>query len=192
VGVETLAASVQGLPKEFIRGCGIPEDLVASIAAHSIVERPRFYSTFLSYSHKDQAFVLRLYDRLQDAGVRCWLDEKHAKPGDDIYDAVERGIRDHERVLLCASKHSLTSWWVDTEIEAAFEKERTLMRETDDRSTMLIPLNLDDYMFSDAWKSGKRQIVRSRLAADFRDPAQFEQEFGRLVRSLRHEPTDSR
>ena len=84
-------------------------------------------------------------------------------------------------------RHSLTSWWVDAELEVAFNKERAIMHETKCRSVLLIPLNLDDYMFSAEWQSGKRQIVRSRVAADFRDPAKFDQEFTRLLGSLKRE-----
>ena len=28
------------------------------------------------------------------------------RPGDDIYDEVDKGIREHEKILLCASEHS--------------------------------------------------------------------------------------
>jgi hypothetical protein len=77
-------------------------------------------------------------------------------PGDDIYEQVDRGIKLWDKVLLCCSRHSLTSWWVDT----AFEKERRLMRERGKRTLALVPLNLDGYIFKDQWASGKAQQVR--------------------------------
>jgi hypothetical protein len=90
-------------------------------------------------------------------------------------------------VLLCCSQASLNSWWVDTEINKAFEKERRLMKEREAKVLALIPLDLDGFLFK--WTGGKADEVRSRLAADFtgwkRSHKKFEREFKHVVRALR-------
>jgi len=116
------------------------------------------------------------------------LDEKQSLPGDDIFDQADRGIRTWDRVLLCASKASLTSWWVDNEINKAFAKEQQLKKQHEKRTHALIPLSLDGFLSSHDWQRRWKDRVLSRPTWDFRNwknHLEFEDQFEKSLRALR-------
>lgn len=128
ISISTIYRSEGKIPEVFLRGCGIPENFITYM--HSLTTSVLdFYSCFISYSHADKSFARRLHDALQGRGIRCWLDEHQMLPGDDIFEQVDTGIKLWDKVLLCCSKDSLTSWWVDDEITRAFSKEQQLMKQ---------------------------------------------------------------
>jgi hypothetical protein len=187
IGVDTLYRSPT-IPKEFLRRVGIPEVLITYLP--SLVERPiEFYSCFISYSRKDAIFARRLCSGLQKIGIRCWLDEHELLPGAKIYTQVDRAIRFSDKVLLCCSKEALTSWWVNSEIESAFAKEQQIMKESSEEAVVLIPLNLDGYLFEDHCTNGKAIQIKTRMAADFqnwhKDDLKFQDGMNSLKRALR-------
>jgi hypothetical protein len=156
------------MPADFFIAAGVPEALVTF--AQGLAPSPDdFYSCFISYSHRDKGFAQQLYSALRRRGVSCWLDEKQLRPGDDIYQEVDRGIWMWDKVLLCCSEASLSSWWVDNEIAIALEKEQHLKKERGDHVLAIVPLNLDGHLFSDKWTRGYRSQLRKRLALDFTD-----------------------
>src|SRR5262249_15577188 len=128
LGVDSIIRSKGRIPKIFLRGVGLRDEWIDYIPSR-VGDAIQFFSCFISYSSLDKAFALRLHDALQSEGVRCWLDEKQLLPGDDISRELERGIRLWDKFLLCASKNSLTSAWVEEEIETTLDKERTLRSE---------------------------------------------------------------
>jgi uncharacterized protein YjbI with pentapeptide repeats len=190
IGIDTIYRSGGNIPEVFLRGAGVPEPFITSMKALVAAMSPvQFFSCFNSYSHADKAFACRLHDTLQAKGVRCWLDEHQLLPGDDIYHEVDRGIRLWDKMLLCCSENSLKSWWVDNEIGTAFEKEQQLMKDRGTKVQVLVPLNLDGYLFGDKWKSGYQAQVRRRLAANFTeiggDAVKFDAQVESLIRALR-------
>jgi hypothetical protein len=189
LGVDSIIRSRGCIPKIFLRGVGLPDewiDYIPSLVGDGI----QFFSCFISYSSMDKPFAFRLHDALQSKGIRCWLDEKQLLPGDDISRELERGIHLWDKFLLCASKNSLTSWWVEDEIKTALEKERALRKEREKPVRKLIPLNLDGYMFTGQWDLGVlANEIRSRVAANFQgwetNNQHFDIQVDRVIKALR-------
>ena len=172
------------LPVKFLRGCGMPDDLIEFL--RSMLSKDH-YSCFISYSHDDKDFAQRLHDYLQEKGIRCWLDEHQILPGDDVRDQIDRGIKLWDKVLLCCSKSSLDSYWVNSEIDKALKKEETLWREQGKRTLALIPLNLDGYLFK--WESSRKSILTDRLAENLvgwkKNPEKLKRALERIEKALR-------
>lgn len=174
-------------PIKFLRGCGLSDFEIETVTA--MANTPiQYYSAFISYSTKDDVFAVKLHDALQARGVRCWLDKHTVLPGDSISHAVNDGIRLWDKVVLCCSKDSLTSWWVNDEVTRALEKERKLQKERGRETLTVIPLDLDGHLFAnDEFEYGA--TLRKRHAARFggwqADEKLFDVQLERVIAALR-------
>lgn len=92
-----------------------------------------FYSCFISYSSKDEEFAKRLYADLQNEGVRCWFAPEGLKIGEKFRVRIDESIRLYDKLLLVLSENSVSSQWVEKEVETAFEKEE------EQKNTVLFP-----------------------------------------------------
>ena len=179
VGIDTIYRSRGVIPYVFLRGCGVPENLIQYI--RNIVNHPiQFYSCFISYSSKDKDFAERLYADLQSNSVRCWFAPEDLKTGDKTRQIVDDSIRIHDKLLLVLSKQSINSKWVEKEVETAFERETP-------KKTVLFPVRLDDAVkeTDQAWAA---DIRKTRHIGDFRnwkDNNAYKKAFERLLRDLK-------
>ena len=176
------------LPDVFLRGCGLPDEFIRYLPG--FWNQPNaFYSCFISYSITDKPFAQRLHDALQRSGIRCWLDEHQILAGDQSHRSVDEGIRLWDKVLLCCSKDSLTSWWVDKEVEKALLKEEKISKGRGKEVLAIIPLNLDGHMFWPGWQGWNQQHLTTRMAPDFtgweKDDAKFEEQLEAVINALR-------
>jgi uncharacterized protein YjbI with pentapeptide repeats len=121
-------------------------------------------STFISYGGPDAEFARRLRDDLQRAGVRTFLFEDDARPGEKLHDVMRDGVNRFERIVLVCSKASLDRKGVLNEIEQALAREAR-----EGGVAYLIPVTIDNYVFS--WSPQRPQLaqeLRDRVVADFR------------------------
>jgi hypothetical protein len=164
----------------FLRGCGLPEALIDYLP--SLLGEPfQFYSCFISYASKDHAFAERLHADLQNKGVRCWFAPEDMKIGDRLRPRIDETIRLYDKLLLVLSKMSVTSQWVEQEVETALE------REHQQGTTVLFPVRIDDTVMT--LETGWPALVRNtRNIGDFRrwkTHDVYQKAFDRLLRDLK-------
>ncbi len=93
VGIDTIFRSKGKIPEVFLRGCGVPEVLIAYLPSLiNSMEGIQFHSVFISYSHKDEEFAKRLHSGLQAKGVRCWYAPHDLPIGARIRPAIDSSI----------------------------------------------------------------------------------------------------
>ncbi len=180
IGIDTIYLSEGKIPEIFLQGAGVPDSFI--IYTHSLVGHPvNYYSCFISYSSKDEALARRLHTNLQAKGVRCWFAPEDMKIGDKIRTQIGEAIHLQDKLLLLLSEHSITSTWVEDEVEAALEKEQNQHRN------VLFPVRLDESVMetSQAWAA---MLRRSRHIGDFSnwtDLQAYQMAFKRLLEDLK-------
>jgi len=183
ISIDTLYKSKGNIPEVFLRGCGVPEDMIAyacSLRGRAI----DFYSCFISHSAKDKRFCERLYADLQAKGVRVWYFPEDAKWGEPVWGEIDRSIKVYDKLVVVCSENSLQSGPVNREIE------RALNREDKESKGILFPIRIDDY-FLDTWEHERKADVLRKVVGDFsgwdKDAAKHDKAFERLLKGLQAE-----
>ncbi|HVB22310.1 MAG TPA: toll/interleukin-1 receptor domain-containing protein [Ktedonobacteraceae bacterium] len=188
IGTNTLERSQGEISEAFLRGAGLSDTFITY--ARSLVGKAiEYYSCFISYSSKDDAFAKRLYADLQSNNVRCWFAPEDMKIGDEIRVRIDESIRIYDKLLVVLSENSVNSGWVEDEVEAALEKE-WLARERGEKQVVLFPIQLDDAV-KDIIAGWPAKIRRTRNIGDFRNwdksHADYIKAFKRLLRDMKAE-----
>ena len=182
IGIDTIYRSEGHIPEDFLQKAGVHSSFIEYM--RSLVINPiDYYTCFISYSNRDEAFARRLYADLQSNGVRCWFAPEDLKIGDKMRVRIDESIRLYDKLLLVLSEHSVKSPWVEKEVETAFEKERQHIKE------VLFPLRVDETVMhtSQAWAA---DIRRTRHIGDFtrwKQHDDYQQALERLLRDLKAE-----
>lgn len=121
------------------------------------------YDVFLSYSSNDEARVRRLAERLRDAGRQVWFDKWVIKPGDGIFQAIERGLQVARTLVLCLSPTALESDWV------GLERSTVLFRDPSNAGRRFIPLLLADCALPDTLRRYKYVDYRQETEGVFKE-----------------------
>jgi hypothetical protein len=128
----------------------------------------------------DQTFVERLYADLQSKGIRCWFAPEDLRIGDKFRQRIDESIRVHDKLLLVLSEHSISSSWVEEEVESAMERERS------DNRIVLFPIRIDNSIM-DTGTPWAASLRRTRHIGDFtgwKDPDNYNKSLDRLLRDL--------
>lgn len=190
ITTRTLVKSKGQIPSAFLRGCGLPDQLIEYLPS-LLNSAIGFHSCFISYSTRDQDFANRLHADLQSKGVRCWFAPHNVRGGKKLHEQIDEAIRMYDRLLLVLSEHSMESEWVKTEIAHARQKEQAESRQ------VLFPLTLVPFSRISEWKCFDADIgrdsareIREYFIPDFsnwKNHDAYKAAFERLVRDLKSE-----
>lgn len=180
IGIDTIFRSGGNIPESFLKGTGVPDTIIAYLVSLA-VKAFDFHSCFISYSSKDHPFAQRLHADLQRRSVRCWFAPEDLKIGDKIRSGIDESIPKYEKLLLILSQNSISSRWVEKEVEVALEHEEKQNR------IILFPIRLDDVVMGiqNGWPA---DIRRTRNIGDFKgwtNLDSYQKAFDRLMRDLK-------
>jgi hypothetical protein len=195
IGIDTIYRSQGRISPTFLRGAGVPENLITYLPSLVAPGAIQFYSCFISYSTKDQEFADRLHADLQDKGVRCWFAPHDVQSGKKLHEQIDEQIRLHEKLLLIISPNSMNSKWVETEIRNARNRELT------EAKRVLFPVRLTPWDEIRKWKlfdaDERRDLateIREYYIPDFsqwKNHDLYQKEFEKLLRDLRTDKSKS-
>lgn len=188
IGLDTWLKSHGQIPTEFLSGCGLPDDFVAALQA-----APREAAAcFIRFSHEDLSFAGRLAEALRSVGLVCWMDEMPDAGRSEAPLEAQFDSQQPNKVIMLASRSSLTSPWIESEVGRLLDREQQWKRDVGHEVKLLLPLNLDGFLFGGDAKGKHDKAIAARVVADFtgwrRNDTKFDEVFPKLLTAIGVEP----
>jgi hypothetical protein len=97
---------------------------------------------FICHASEDKAYAAQLYTKLEEAGIKPWLDKKNLRGGDDWNTRIEKTIKavDYFVVLQSNSLEEKKIGYVNREINAALDHQKDFRKGT----RFIIPVKIED------------------------------------------------
>lgn len=144
--------------------------VLSVIESIDITEMKEMPSVFLAHSSSDKFFVRRLAEELRKSGVKIWIDEAEIKVGDSLTQKIGQAISETDYFGVVLSFNSISSEWVQKELQIALQKE------IEEGRVIILPILMEPVEIP--------LFLRDKLYADFTTPDKFEQSVKKIVESL--------
>lgn len=194
VTFSTLARSRGVLSRAFFSRCGVPEAVLRSVLVPKPGGAPDQYdSCFISHSSEDVEFAESLVERLTNAGLSVWYDNRNVQGGRALTDQFRDAIRASDRLVLVVSEHSLASEWVAYEVGEAMRRATEISDREELRRSLLFAVRLLSMEKLRSILESEPAESPLRVLADFhlldftrwREPKWFDGACDRMIRDLR-------
>lgn len=85
------------------------------------------HDVFISYSTKNKEAAQAICHVLEQNEIRCWMAPRNVPPGSDYGDVIEDAIQSCKSVIVLFSEAAAQSQFVKSEINIAFEEQKTII-----------------------------------------------------------------
>lgn len=85
------------------------------------------HDVFISYSSQNMEAAQAICHVLEQNEIRCWIAPRNIPPGSDYGDVIDEAIKACKTVVVLFSETAATSQYVKSEINIAFEEQKTII-----------------------------------------------------------------
>jgi hypothetical protein len=82
---------------------------------------------FISYSHSDKDWAEKFAETMVKSGMNVWFDQFNVKAGEPLSDAIEKGLRESDVVVLLISPENINRPNLFFELGAALSMNKTIV-----------------------------------------------------------------
>jgi hypothetical protein len=184
IDVDTVMWSAGDWPISFLRGCGLPENFIASLSEFSN-DAMRFERSLLWFTDEYSDFGERLIRALRQRGVRCWPANLSAS-GESRDDRKMR-VGCTDVLIVCVSGAAIDNPQVETAVRSALAREVLPAGVLEPQRRLLTVLDLDGALDGDGPQGGLPELadrVVGKFVGSATEGDAFQEGVDQVVRSL--------